>query len=254
MSDASSATIQHLIKLSKVDASLARNLSETKQVEEKLENSKKELAKLEAAFKLKDGKLDEERRAYQSEEKFLRDEQQKLIDRRKGLQTFTDYKLQQAAEKEIEQTSRQLGMREEKLLGNLEQIEAAEKEFEEKKSELESKREEAAKIEEDSKEEFQALGERKEELEKERQELASSVEQRMMNEYERIRHRFPVDPMVPIKKGTCDGCHMSLGPQIVVRVSRGEGLVSCPGCARILYLEEQLGEGASGEATQAAAE
>ena len=40
MSDAaSSATTIGLIKLSKVDASLARNLSETKQVEEKLQKS-----------------------------------------------------------------------------------------------------------------------------------------------------------------------------------------------------------------------
>ena len=54
--------------------------------------------------------------------------------------------------------------------------------------------------------------------------------------YNRIKDRFPSNPVVDVlNRDSCAGCHMKLGPQVVVQISRGD-VVKCPGCSRFLKL------------------
>ena len=48
-----------------------------------------------------------------------------------------------------------------------------------------------------------------------------------------------------VEKKSCTGCHVQVRPQIVVELHKGEKLVNCPGCGRILYIEEAAAEASS---------
>jgi predicted nucleic acid-binding Zn-ribbon protein len=57
--------------------------------------------------------------------------------------------------------------------------------------------------------------------------------------YNRVRDRFPSDPVVVlVNKDTCGGCHIRVGPQAIVQLSRGD-VLKCQGCGRILRLPEE---------------
>jgi hypothetical protein len=57
--------------------------------------------------------------------------------------------------------------------------------------------------------------------------------------YNRVRDRFPSDPVVQlVNKDTCGGCFIRVGPQAIVQLSRGD-VLKCPGCGRILRLPEE---------------
>jgi predicted nucleic acid-binding Zn-ribbon protein len=60
------------------------------------------------------------------------------------------------------------------------------------------------------------------------------VSDEALERYDRIaRAKSPV--LVPVKMGTCGGCHMNLPPQTVVTARGGLVLTTCPSCGRLLY-------------------
>ena len=65
--------------------------------------------------------------------------------------------------------------------------------------------------------------------------LVSPSNNKHLMYYERLlKSRWPV--VVEISKGVCSGCHMSLPPSKVQDVRRGEGVVICDFCGRIVYI------------------
>lgn len=239
MGEANTTLLSKLIALSKVDASLARILAESKQLESNLADKLLSLKKRKEEFAQRSSTLAERRERIRREEKRLKDEQQKLIDRRKGLATFTNYKLQQAAEKEIEHAAKQLGVYEEQLLVAIDEMESLEAEVEQAESELNQFETEVNELAGNSDATLQSLHERRQEKEAERAELARDIDPAQLAVYDRIMQRYPMDPVVPLSSDHhCQGCYMQVGPQMIVQVARGEELVKCRGCGRILYLTQ----------------
>ncbi|NIN67237.1 MAG: nucleic acid-binding protein, partial [Anaerolineae bacterium] len=39
--------------------------------------------------------------------------------------------------------------------------------------------------------------------------------------------------------GTCQGCHMTLPPQVVSEVKQNDCIITCGECDRILYFQEE---------------
>ncbi len=56
--------------------------------------------------------------------------------------------------------------------------------------------------------------------------------------YERLISRRGQTAMVAAVNGTCQGCFMTLRPETIAQLKKGNDLVFCHSCARILYLEE----------------
>ena len=44
--------------------------------------------------------------------------------------------------------------------------------------------------------------------------------------------------VVPIRNGQCTGCHMRVSPNLINEIQRGQKLMTCESCARIVYTEE----------------
>lgn len=74
-------------------------------------------------------------------------------------------------------------------------------------------------------------------LEKEREEIAKELEPELLARYDKIKAMRKGVAVVPVRDGACTGCRIQLPPQLVAEVKRGDALLSCSYCHRILYWE-----------------
>ncbi len=122
-----------------------------------------------------------------------------------------------------------------KLMENMDnlskEIKNAEKELEEAKKAFEKKKEE---LNRKLKEIEDKLKSKKEE----RQKLSSKIDKKVLNRYERIRAIRNGIGIANVNKGYCSGCHAVVPPQIINEVRKGEKLIICQQCGRILFWEE----------------
>ncbi|MDR2783516.1 MAG: C4-type zinc ribbon domain-containing protein [Treponema sp.] len=76
------------------------------------------------------------------------------------------------------------------------------------------------------------------ELEAQEKEISSGLDEEMIFKFDRIiRHKMGKG-IVAIKGGVCTGCYMILPAQFANRVHKGEEILFCPYCSRILFYEE----------------
>ncbi len=79
-----------------------------------------------------------------------------------------------------------------------------------------------------------------------RGELAALIDPSTLALYERIQGRFPGAALCRATNELCTGCHMHIPPQLYNEVQRAEKIITCPGCLRILFYQDE--EDASAEA------
>ena len=108
------------------------------------------------------------------------------------------------------------------------------------KSEKEIK---ALSLEEDiAKEQLEAANEEIARLEKlidSKNKLIATMNQKILAFYEKIRKWAHNTAVVPVKKQACYGCFMQINDKTFSAVIKGEDIVTCPHCGRILYKQEQ---------------
>lgn len=227
-----------LVAVGKIDSNLAHIAAEERKSRADIDQRTIKLNKVAEQLGRQDAEVKKRRITYQRDEKLLREENDKLTDRRNALANFPNYKLQQAAEREIDNTSRELSSREEALLGDLDQLEALEKSF---KEGMTAALAEKAEIEEATRE-FNEMktgfDERRRRQTEERQKLTAQIDPASLKLYDRVHEKYMMDPVIPLKGNTCSGCFMQVGPQVIVTLTKGDALVRCPGCGRIVYLAE----------------
>lgn len=72
-----------------------------------------------------------------------------------------------------------------------------------------------------------------------RREVASQVPRDILRKYERVLAKEKRHPVVEVKNGTCQGCYMKVTLQDINLIWRGDDLVLCRNCNRILCLSDQ---------------
>ena len=71
-------------------------------------------------------------------------------------------------------------------------------------------------------------------IEAERKKLLEQLPAATRSRYERILASHAGRAVVPVSKGACGGCYRALPPQLQVEARRGERLLTCEGCGRIV--------------------
>jgi predicted nucleic acid-binding Zn-ribbon protein len=141
-----------------------------------------------------------------------------------------DKEIRDASEKE--QQYRKELQREERILADLdEQIRQSNSLIEQQEKDLAERR---ASIEaEVAEKKAQAAA-----LEQQEQSIIPGLDPEVLFKFERIIRNKGDRGIVAIKGGVCMGCHMILPAQFANRVRKGEDIVFCPYCSRILFYEE----------------
>lgn len=227
--------LSQLIELGKVDANVARIKAEQKQMADKLAEKNTVLEQSKAQTEKAFLAVHETKSLYERESSFIKTEQEKLVERRKALAASGDYKMQMAAEREIEHASKQLGTHEERLIEVMDKVETLQAEYDTVKASLDEVQKEYDELEKECNETQPNLETRLSEYSKKRGKLAKDIGRKDLQIYNRVFARYPMDPVVALTANTCRGCFMDLGPQAAVLISRGLELIRCRGCGRILY-------------------
>lgn len=69
--------------------------------------------------------------------------------------------------------------------------------------------------------------------------IVSDMNQKVLSFYEKIRKWAKNTAVVPVKKQACYGCFMKIYDKTYLAVIKGEEIVTCPHCGRILYKDQE---------------
>ena len=141
-----------------------------------------------------------------------------------------------AAIREADAARKQISALETQILEQLEQLEQSEAALNERADEiasLNSDREARLKAFDD---ETGSIGERLAIARKEREELFANLPKQMSGLYARIKARIRDGVAVAeARNRSCSACFMSLRPQVMAEIRRGEEIITCDNCGRILF-------------------
>jgi hypothetical protein len=173
-------------------------------------------------------------------------EREKYEQQMDQIQTQREY---EALDKEIrdaterEQQLRKELQKEDKVLEEMsEELEREENMIKEQEKELQ---EEQEKIEQDT----QSRRDELQKLEKEEQELIPGLDEELLFKFERIIRSKEGEGIVPLRNGVCTGCQMILPNQFVNDVRKGDEVLFCPYCSKIVfYVGDEEAEYAETEA------
>jgi hypothetical protein len=155
----------------------------------------------------------------------------------RNLKHAQNQKEYETAMREIDALQKQVGTLETKVVELMGSIEEVEKELESRADEintLDAKRDEALSVFDTE------VAANRAELEKvsaKRDEVFTTLPAQLASVYDRMAQRSRDGIAVAeVVNGSCSACNMSLRPQMNVEVKRGDKIITCENCARILYI------------------
>lgn len=147
---------------------------------------------------------------------------------------------------EIEKAKKTQSALEDQILQVMEQIDQAQKAWKEKEASAKGVEADFQKQISDWESKKSALEQDITAKQSQREEAANGVPKAITEQYGRLRANRKGAALVPIRKEQCSGCHMKVSQNLINEVRRGQKIMFCEHCARIVYLEEMLAAPAPG--------
>ena len=229
--------LQQLVELSKFDKDIDGFASRIENVEKSLRTAQCELEIADAAVKQLGEDIKEIKTQKSQTNAHIAEFSAKIKDVSKKSATAKSEKEIKALQLEEELAKEQLEAANDEIL-RLEKIidtkTAEQRETEEKKAAIS---ENIGKIEAEISNEVKAIEKEREEIYGKKSKLVGEMNQKILTFYEKIRKWAHNTAVVPVKKQACYGCFMQINDKTFSSVVRGEDIVTCPHCGRILYKE-----------------
>lgn len=89
-------------------------------------------------------------------------------------------------------------------------------------------------------EQLKSAKDRLAELDRERDESSRSIPKPIFQRYEFIRQRLQHPVIVPLENYICPNCHIAIPPQDFNEMLRGEHIMSCPNCQRLIVWRDDF--------------
>ena len=137
--------------------------------------------------------------------------------------------------KEIDDLKKAKFQREEKSLQVMEEIEVLRKRCQDNEKEVAEGRKKLDKEKNEVQIELKALDEELRLFEKKRVLFSQTVEQDLLKKYLFLKERKQGQAISPVSQAVCQVCHMRIPPQTYNELIRGDSLLSCTNCGRIIY-------------------
>lgn len=176
--------------------------------------------------------LEQLRRRHEQELEDVTAEQRKRQGRLFEIKTNQEYT---AVLKEIEGLKERRSKLEDEILELLDQIEAGQGAVRNEEA-LFQEREKTCKQERTAREgELRRLQAELDRLQEERRRQVARVEAGLLQTYQRLMRSRDGIAVVAVRDGSCLGCYVGLTPQTYNELRRGDVLLTCANCQRILY-------------------
>jgi predicted nucleic acid-binding Zn-ribbon protein len=150
--------------------------------------------------------------------------------------------------REIDSTKKQIGVLESEILKGMEEVERLEADIKTSAPAVDLRRSEVDRelgllsTENDDGESRIAL------LSRRRKELSDAVPQQLLAVYERVA-RLRRQALSEVRNGICTACRMRVRPKVFSDVRKGDQLIACDNCARILFYRPDTSESAEAAIT-----
>jgi uncharacterized protein len=155
----------------------------------------------------------------------------KLKDQMLGAKTNEQYK---AFQHEIAYVEAEIRKAEDKILDLMEQSEPLDKNVKLAESELKNEQRDVEAEKKSARERTAADQKELVEERSERKQIAEQMDARFYAEYERIRKKTRNAPIADATEGRCSACQIALRPQFFQDLRRGDRIMLCESCGRIL--------------------
>ncbi|MBI3872426.1 MAG: hypothetical protein HY304_05045 [candidate division Zixibacteria bacterium] len=144
-----------------------------------------------------------------------------------------------ALAREIEHATAEISASEEGILQALESIETLEKQIGERQTRLDEVKSTNGVQLESIRGEINSVGDKIRIKEDERHNIIVRLDEAMVATYERVRKGKGGGAVVFVRNKACTGCHKTLPPQLIQEIRRGERIITCDSCGRILFWAEE---------------
>ena len=230
--------IRLLIDLQECDIKINEMEHKKEELPKKIESISRRTEKVKRELENESDNLDALRKERRQVEMDIDDMETKIKRSNEKLSSIKTNKEYRAALKEIDELGEEKARLEDRLLEIMEAIEAAEKKChiineriknEERLVEMEKK---------EILEEEKALEEEIDRLKKQRERLCkeiSGIDGSLLKKYDFLRFKKGGIAISPVVKGVCQTCRLGIPPQKFNELIKGEVLMTCPHCMRIIY-------------------
>ncbi len=179
--------------------------------------------------------LEKERRTLEDE---MADKISHVKERQSKMMQVQTSREQTALLKEIEDAKKNVKENEEKIVSIMEQVENLTAETTEEKNILKTEKSLVNEEKKKVKSVIDELSKGKKSKINKRDKQAGEVNGTMIQKYELLRERRNGLAIVNVLEGVCQGCFMNLPPQKYNMLLRGDQVLECPSCQRLIYHQE----------------
>ncbi len=229
--------VKELVELSNIDKSLNSFNPRIEAINKKIEKEQKKSQDLSGSIAKLQQHIAENKDKIATYEEQITSLNEKLNEIKKKSNEVTN-------EKEINALTVEENITKEKIAFANEEIERLNKVIEAKESEILKLQEELdaqnsilEQVQKSSEDEITDIEKQKQELFKLREKIVHEIDQKVLAFYEKIRKWARDTAVVPIKKHACYGCFLKVSDKTYSDVLKGDEIVTCPHCDRILYIE-----------------
>lgn len=224
-----------LIGLQELDRQLDQYREEEKLLPERLQAAQQPWEQAKEALATLKGALDQVAKERKEKEQALQSAEEKITKLKGRLTELKTNKEYQTHLHEIESATAEKGKLEEELLMAMDRTDTVKKEVAAQEKVVADEERKFRAEKEALENSLKNRSESAKGLEKERSVVGEKVPKRLMEEYKRLAGTKKGLAVVALKGNICSGCHFSLPPQLVAEVRKGEKLLACTYCHRILY-------------------
>jgi len=224
-----------LIQLQECDNRIAKVLQAKELAPLRIQKLEDELRTVENQFKADEDQLEAFRKDRRQLEREIQELDGKIEKSSAKLTQIKSNKEYTAALKEIDDIKTIKFQTEEKAIQMMETAEELERKCKGHKETLKSLKDQSEKDKDAVKTELLGLEKDLDALQKERSQLCCDFDQGLLKKYVFLRERKGGLAISSVVTGVCQTCHMGIPPQKFNELIRGNDLMTCPHCNRIIY-------------------
>ncbi len=229
------AEIKQLTELQDIDLQIATLDAEINSEQAELEKRKTSYNERQLAIQELQAKVESAEAKRKELDTELTDELSRIKERQSKMMQVQTNREYQSLLKEIEDGKKANKEREDEIVQLMEQIESLTKIMTEEGNLCESEEKEL----EDEATKLETLASKVNRkidvIAKSRDKKANDVKTGLLKKYDALRIRRNGKAVVGVTDATCQGCFMNIPPQQFNDILRGDKLITCPTCQRILY-------------------
>ncbi len=234
--------LELLLKLQVLDYDRGELERSKEYIPDMMENLRREISENEENFKNNEKELAEAtvtQKNLELEISSLQDNLKKLKLQMMAIKTNKEY---DALVSQIDAVKESINEKETNLLEIIERTEILESSIEEfRKKSIETKKQNDDQLS-ILQEKMDSVGTKVQMKDDDRQNIIVRVPKRIMSIYERIRKNRGGSVVVTVKKRACGACFKALPPHLIQELKRGDQLITCDNCGRLLIWQDDNSE------------